>query len=50
MVKWLEKVPWHEMANIMILRNAHVCMNGNITSLVFNCMPPTFENWVNKAN
>ena len=27
----------------MILRNAHICMNGGITSHYFNCLPPIFE-------
>ena len=28
-----------------IFRNAHVCMNGNITSEFFSCVPPTIEDW-----
>jgi hypothetical protein len=33
----------------MILRNAHVTMNGCHTSEYFNCLPPTFEEWINEG-
>ena len=33
----------------MILRNAHNCTNGGITSLYFNCLPPIFEDWVGQG-
>ncbi len=29
----------------MLLRNAHVTMNGCQTSMYFNCNPPSFEHW-----
>jgi hypothetical protein len=30
----------------LLLRNAHVCMNGCRTSEFFLCAPPTFEEWI----
>ena len=30
----------------MILRNAHVCMNGCNTAESFLCHPPAFEEWI----
>jgi hypothetical protein len=32
----------------MLLRNAHVTMNGNKSSEYFRCSPPSFEDWVNQ--
>jgi nuclease HARBI1 len=29
-----------------ILRNAHTCLNGNITCVHFDCLPPIFEHWI----
>lgn len=33
----------------MILRNAYVTMNGNITSTYFNYQPPTLEDWTSRG-
>lgn len=33
----------------IILRNAHVTMNGNITGEYFQCNPPTFESWTSRG-
>jgi hypothetical protein len=33
----------------MILRNAHVTMNGCQTSLFFDCEPPSFQNWTSNG-
>lgn len=33
----------------MILRNAHVTMNGCNTSEYFQCLPPTFEEWIKEG-
>jgi nuclease HARBI1 len=33
----------------MIIRNAHVTLNGNITSSYFNCRPPTLEDWTSEG-
>ena len=33
----------------MLLRNAHVCMNGNQTAQYFHCQPPSFEHWVGQG-
>jgi hypothetical protein len=33
----------------MLLRNAHVTMNGNQASEYFVCEPPTFEHWVHQG-
>ncbi len=30
----------------MILRNAYVAMNGNITSSFYELQPPSFESWI----
>lgn len=36
----------HMYITAMILRNALNCMYGSITASYFDCLPPTFENWV----
>ena len=33
----------------MILRNAHVTMNGGVTAEYFNLVPPTFETWTSRG-
>ena len=33
----------------MLLRNAHSCMNSNQTALYFECMPPSFEEWLSQG-
>jgi nuclease HARBI1 len=33
----------------MILRNAHVTMNGNTTSSYFDCTPPSLESWTSQG-
>jgi hypothetical protein len=33
----------------LLLRNAHVCMNGCQTSEYFDIVPPTFEEWTNQG-
>ena len=33
----------------MLLRNAHVCMNGSQFTTYFNLHPPTFETWVSQG-
>ena len=33
----------------MLLRNAHVTMNGNQAAHYFLCQPPTFEQWVSQG-
>jgi hypothetical protein len=33
----------------LLLRNAHVTMNGCNASLYFDCEPPTFEEWISQG-
>jgi hypothetical protein len=33
----------------MLLRNAHVTMNGNQTAHYFLCQPPTLEQWLSQG-
>jgi hypothetical protein len=33
----------------MLLRNAHVTMNGCTTSSYFSIIPPTFEDWISQG-
>ena len=43
----MRKMPVKDMyLCAMILRNAHVTMNGNVTSETMDILPPKFEDWV----